>query len=145
MEQAYNIRILYACESGSRAWGFASTDSDYDVRFIYVKPKLHYLSINDPTDIIELPVNDLLDVGGWELRKSLRLFRKSNATLYEWLQSPVIYGQNNEFISELRIMMPKYFSFRAGVLHYTFEAYLRIVGKSAGCVSENNDEKRKET
>jgi len=78
-----NIRILYACESGSRAWGFASPDSDYDVRFIYVKPKLDYLSINETSDIIELPIIDLLDIGGWELRKSLRLFRKSNVVLYE--------------------------------------------------------------
>jgi predicted nucleotidyltransferase len=109
---------LYACESGSRAWGFPSPDSDYDVRFIYVKPTLDYLNINEPVDIIEFPIDDVWDVGGWELRKTLRLFRKSNVAIYEWLQSPIIYWQDDAFVAELKSLMKDYFSLRAAALHY---------------------------
>ena len=118
IEYKSNVRILYACESGSRAWGFASPDSDYDVRFIYVHPREHYLSVDEQRDVIELPINDLLDINGWELRKALRLFKKSNGPLYEWLQSPVVYDQNNEFIDDLKNLMPHYFSPRANMHHY---------------------------
>src|SRR5690349_19783163 len=92
VEEEFDVRVLYACESGSRAWGFASPDSDYDVRFVYVHKADYYLSIDDQRDVIEVPINDLLDINGWELRKALRLFRKSNAPLYEWLQSPIVYS-----------------------------------------------------
>ena len=109
---------MYACESGSRGWGFPSPDSDYDVRFIYVKPRKEYLSINISSDIIELPVNDVFDVGGWDLLKALRLFYKSNAVIYEWLQSPVVYKQDDSFINELRALMTDYYSLRTGVNHY---------------------------
>jgi len=118
IEEKHAVRILYACESGSRAWGFASPDSDYDVRFIYVHPRNHYLSILDNRDVIELPVNAVLDVNGWDLRKALALFRKSNAPLYEWLQSPIVYRQDETFAAELRALMPRYFSLRAGCHHY---------------------------
>jgi predicted nucleotidyltransferase len=114
----YNVKILFSCESGSRAWGFASPDSDYDVRFIYVHPKEYYLSVDEQRDVIELPINDLLDINGWELRKALRLFRKSNGPLFEWLQSPIVYAQNNEFIDDLKNLMPHYFSPRATMHHY---------------------------
>lgn len=116
--QSQNVEILYACESGSRAWGFASPDSDYDVRFIYIHSEDHYLGIDEQRDVIELPINELLDISGWELRKTLRLFRKSNAPLFEWLQSPVIYSQHDGFTSELKDLMPRYFSPRAMVHHY---------------------------
>ncbi len=82
-----DVRVIYACESGSRAWGFASEDSDYDVRFIYAHPKDWYLSILDQSDVIETPVVDQLDIQGWDIRKALRLFRKSNPPLLEWLRS----------------------------------------------------------
>ncbi len=118
MEQAYNVKILYACESGSRAWGFASPDSDYDIRFIYVHPKEYYLSVDEQRDVIELPINDLLDINGWGLRKALRLFRKSNGPLYEWLQSPIVYNQDNEFANDIKNLMPSYFSPRATMHHY---------------------------
>ncbi len=74
VEIANDITILYACESGSRAWGFASPDSDYDVRFIYVRPLRNYLSIRDRRDVIEVPVNEILDISGWDIRKALQLF-----------------------------------------------------------------------
>jgi uncharacterized protein len=118
IESNHNVKILYACESGSRAWGFASPDSDYDVRFVYVHPKEHYLSIEEQRDVIELPINDLLDINGWELRKALRLFKKSNAPLYEWLQSPIVYLAEQSFASEIQEQMSNYFSPRAMMHHY---------------------------
>ena len=118
MEQAHNIRILYACESGSRAWGFPSTDSDYDVRFIYMKPLNNYLSINDYKDTIDLPVNEALDINGWDIRKSLRLFKSSNAPLYEWLQSPIVYTKDDIFLMDIKSWMHSCFSLRKGMHHY---------------------------
>jgi len=117
IEKERHVRILYACESGSRAWGFASPDSDYDVRFIYVQPVNHYLSIRERKDVIELPVNQLLDINGWDIRKALQLFLKSNGPLYEWLQSPIVYKEENGFAQKLRSLMPAYFSHRAGCHH----------------------------
>ena len=67
IEKRENCRILLAVESGSRAWGFASPDSDYDVRFIYVRDKESYLKLNRPRDVIELPINDVLDINGWDV------------------------------------------------------------------------------
>jgi predicted nucleotidyltransferase len=118
IEQNNQIKVLFACESGSRAWGFASPDSDYDVRFIYAQPLNNYLSIRDRKDTIELPVNQELDVNGWDIRKALQLFLKSNAPLYEWLQSPIVYRANGNFSMELKELMPFYFSHRAGCHHY---------------------------
>lgn len=118
IERDHDVRILYACESGSRAWGFASPDSDYDVRFIYAHKTARYLSIDDRRDVIELPGNNILDVNGWELRKALRLFRKSNPPLLEWLQSPIIYRQNEMFVSEMNALIPAYFSPRVSMYHY---------------------------
>lgn len=118
IEHQFDVKILYACESGSRAWGFASPDSDYDVRFIYVHRMDYYLSIDDQRDVIELPVNDVLDINGWELRKALRLFRKSNAPLYEWLQSPIVYAADETFVDEMKALMSNNFSARAAMHHY---------------------------
>ena len=92
IELEKGVRILYACESGSRAWGFSSTDSDYDVRFIYAHNKDYYLSVFDNRrDVIELPIDDLLDVNGWDLKKVLSLLYKNNLALFEWINSPVVY------------------------------------------------------
>jgi len=118
LEKDNHIRILYACESGSRAWGFPSPDSDFDVRFIYARTTNDYLNIHDVKDTIDLPVNEVLDIGGWDIKKSLKLFLKSNGPLYEWLQSPIIYKDDSGFADELRQLMPKYFSLRAGGNHY---------------------------
>ena len=123
LEQSENIKICYACESGSRAWGFPSPDSDFDVRFIYTRPLNQYLSITEMPDTVGLPVNEILDIGGWDLKKSLKLFNKSNAPLYEWLQSPIIYYQSETFLNELQQLMPQYFSLRAGGNHYLSMAY----------------------
>ncbi|HEY9000465.1 MAG TPA: nucleotidyltransferase domain-containing protein [Mucilaginibacter sp.] len=118
LEQAENIKILYACESGSRAWGFASPDSDFDVRFIYARELGQYLSIVETTDVVGLPVNEVLDIGGWDLKKSLKLFLKSNAPLYEWLQSPIVYREDANFAKELRGLIPVYFTQRSATNHY---------------------------
>jgi predicted nucleotidyltransferase len=123
LEQNENIKILYACESGSRAWGFASPDSDFDVRFIYARPVKDYLGITELPDNVGLPVNEVLDIDGWDIKKALKLFLKSNSTLYEWLQSPIIYQGNSTFADDLRKLMPQYFSLRSGANHYLSMAH----------------------
>ena len=112
------VEILYAIESGSRAWGFESTDSDYDVRFIY-KHKLNwYLNILPKRDVIEYPIVDLLDYSGWDLRKSLFLMNKSNPVLFEWLRSPIIYRKNDLFYGKMTELAAEYFSPISTVYHY---------------------------
>jgi predicted nucleotidyltransferase len=118
IEAVHGVRILYACESGSRAWGFPSPDSDYDVRFIYVHSQEQYLRIDELRDVIELPINEVLDINGWELRKALRLFRKSNGPIFEWLQSPIIYQRDSSFHQHLLEVMPSHFNKRAMMHHY---------------------------
>ncbi|SEU27995.1 nucleotidyltransferase domain-containing protein [Paenibacillus sp. NFR01] len=118
IEREEQVRILYACESGSRAWGFPSKDSDYDVRFLYVRPVDWYLSIHDKRDVIERPISDLLDINGWDLRKALRLFRKSNPPLLEWLQSPIVYLDDRSITEQIRRIAPLTFSPKACTYHY---------------------------
>lgn len=123
IEERFHVKILYAVESGSRAWGFPSKDSDYDVRFIYVHQPNWYLSI-DPQgdgkkrDVIELPINDLLDISGWEITKALRLFRKSNPSLLEWMRSNIIYWQKGPFIDRVRALEDEVFYPHASLHHY---------------------------
>jgi predicted nucleotidyltransferase len=119
LEQTENIKILYACESGSRAWGFASPDSDFDVRFIYARPVAYYLGITDNPDFIDLPINEVLDIRGWDIRKALKLFLKSNISLFEWVQSPIVYREDSDFAAEIRSIMQEYFSLRASANHYS--------------------------
>lgn len=118
IENQYNVKILYACESGSRAWGFPSRDSDYDVRFIYIHHPDWYLSIDEKRDVIELPINDLLDINGWDIRKALKLFRKSNPPLQEWLRSAIVYEQKYSFIDRLRELEGEIFSPITCLYHY---------------------------
>lgn len=118
IEQEEGVRILYACESGSRAWGFPSKDSDYDVRFIYVRPVDWYLSIFEKRDVIERPISDLLDINGWDLKKALNLFRKSNPPLLEWLQSPIPYLEQYSVTETIRQLSPISFSPRSSMYHY---------------------------
>ena len=117
IEKKENIRILLAVESGSRAWGFASPDSDYDVRFIYVRPKEEYLRLETVRDVLEYPIDSELDISGWDLNKTLRLLRSSNPTLFEWFSSPIVYKETPD-AEELRKVMPKYFSPKRGLGHY---------------------------
>ncbi|GGG54339.1 nucleotidyltransferase domain-containing protein [Hymenobacter glacieicola] len=118
LEATDHIRILYACESGSRAWGFPSPDSDYDVRFIYARPAQWYLTLDDGPDTLNFPVDDELDLAGWELRKTLKLLRGSNAALFEWLQSPVVYQEAPGFRVALEPLLTDCWNPRAGLHHY---------------------------
>ena len=118
IETRENVRIGYACGAGSRAWGFPSSDSDFDVRFIYLHPLEWYLSIEDKRDVIEEPITGQLDVNGWDLRKALQLFRKSNPPLFEWLNSPIVYLEKYSVASRPRCLLPVYYSPRACAYHY---------------------------
>ena len=118
LEAERGIRLLYACESGSRAWGFPSPDSDYDVRFIYSHPAAWYLRLDEGPDTLNFPVDAELDLAGWELRKTLRLLRGSNAALLEWLQSPIVYYEVPGFRQQLAPLLPLAFHPKAGLHHY---------------------------
>ena len=129
-EQRENVKILLAVESGSRAWGFASPDSDYDVRFIYARPVSDYLRLEETRDVIELPIDDELDINGWDLRKTLRLIYKSNHTVFEWLNSPIVYLKS-DFAAEINTAAKDYFSVKKALYHYlnmavhNYKAYLK--------------------
>ncbi|MEO8711076.1 MAG: nucleotidyltransferase domain-containing protein [Parafilimonas sp.] len=131
LEKEKNIKILYAVESGSRAWGFASKDSDWDVRFIYVHNYDWYLSINEKKDNIETILPNDIDLSGWELRKALLLFRKSNPPLLEWLRSPIVYKEEFSTANQLRNVAKDYFNPKSCLYHYlhmangNFEAYFK--------------------
>lgn len=118
IEARENVSIFYACESGSRAWGFESQDSDYDVRFLYIHPTDWYLTIDHKRDVIEKPIDDSLDISGWDIRKSLALLRKSNPPYLEWMQSPIVYKDNIEITSLIREAMPDYYSPISCLYHY---------------------------
>ena len=123
-EEEHNIRVLYACESGSRAWGFASPDSDYDVRFIYAHPVDWYLSfdVERRRDVIEYPIVDEIDCSGWDIRKALHLFTRTNGALLEWLVSPIRYIEVGDFRSRLAALGPKAANQIALCYHYSHMA-----------------------
>ena len=118
IEQEYQVTVLMASEAGSRAWGFSSPDSDYDVRFVYRQPLNHYLSLFRKQDVIELGVDGLLDVGGWDIDKALRLLGKSNVPLMEWLHSPLIYRADAVFLGRAQALATEHFVPAAGFHHY---------------------------
>lgn len=123
IEEQYHVRVLLAVESGSRAWGFASASSDFDVRFIYIHQPEWYLSI-DPQgtgskrDVIEYPIHNNVDLSGWELTKALRLFRKSNPTILEWLKSDIVYYGNQSFVERLHALETDIFNPIPAAHHY---------------------------
>lgn len=118
IESRFGVHILYACESGSRGWGFASADSDYDVRFIYVHALSWYLTVKPGRDVIELPIEGDLDVSGWELRKALGLIGKGNPVLVEWLQSPIVYRCDEGFLDAMRKSARIVFRPEKSIHHY---------------------------
>lgn len=118
IKKQHRIKILYSCESGSRAWGFPSPDSDYDVRFIYSRPIEEYLTIQPKKDHLSFPINDELDIYGWDISKVLQLISRSNTTPFEWLQSPVIYREDKTFKEELWKLCQSYFCPRSNIHHY---------------------------
>ena len=89
-----DVRVLMAVESGSRAWGFPSPDSDYDIRFVYVRRRDAYLSLSPARDVIERPIVDEIDLNGWDVRKAIGLMLKSNAVVSEWIESPIRYDRD---------------------------------------------------
>lgn len=118
IEEVEQVKIVLACESGSRAWGFPSADSDYDVRFIYVHPRNWYLSVYGKRDVIERPVSQGLDINGWDLRKALQLFSKSNPPLMEWLGSPIIYLEKYTVAEKMRAVASSYYHPTRCLYHY---------------------------
>jgi predicted nucleotidyltransferase len=122
IEKEHAVKILYAVESGSRAWGFESSDSDYDIRFIYAHNKNWYLNILPQKDVIEYPIIDEYDYSGWDLRKTLFLLNKSNPVLFEWLKSPIVYHKDEQFISVINELAKPYFSPISSVYHYLYMA-----------------------
>ena len=129
IEDKGHVKILHAVESGSRAWGFASPDSDYDVRFVYVREADEYLSLDEPRDVIEWQLDEVLDINGWDLKKALKQFARGNATLFEWSGSPIVYRTTPEW-ERIREVSKQYFSEKSAVYHYygtannTYHEYL---------------------
>lgn len=117
IEEQENVKIIMAIESGSRAWGFASPDSDYDVRFIYVRKEEDYLKLEKTRDVIEWKLDDVLDINGWDIKKALQLLHNSNPTVFEWCASPIIYWETEEF-AWLKNILPQYFSVKKSLYHY---------------------------
>jgi predicted nucleotidyltransferase len=130
IEEKEGVRVLHAIESGSRAWGFASPDSDYDVRFVYVRKKEDYLRLDEPKDTIDWQLDEVLDINGWDLKKALKQFAKGNATLFEWSGSPIVYRTTDAW-AKIRKVSEQYFSEKAAVYHYygtvnnTYHEYLQ--------------------
>ena len=132
-EQEHNVRVLYAVESGSRAWGFASPNSDYDVRFVYAHPKDWYVAVDleEKRDVIEYEIVDEIDINGWDVRKALKLFSKSNPAFIEWIQSPIVYVDDGVFAKQARLLVNAIYSIEKGIYHYrsmaktNYRGYLR--------------------
>ena len=132
-ESEHDVRILFAIESGSRAWGFASPNSDFDVRFIYANKPEWYQSVDleERRDVIEYDIVDDIDLNGWDIRKALRLFWKSNPAFVEWIKSPITYMERGEFRSNALDLLPQIYSPNKGIYHYismaktNYRGYLR--------------------
>ncbi len=118
IEKEHNVQILFAIESGSRGWGFESKDSDYDCRFVYVHKKEWYLNVFEGRDVIELPVDEVLDISGWDLKKALKLMYKSNSPLFEWLTTPVLYREKVNARKNMLEVANAYFSPISAINHY---------------------------
>jgi hypothetical protein len=118
IEQEQSVSIFWACESGSRAWGFPSPDSDFDIRFLYIHRQEWYLSVDNKREVIEYPIEGELDINGWDIRKALRLLRKSHPVLIEWLHSPIVYQEKPTIVEKIRTLVPVYFS--PAVCHYHY-------------------------
>ncbi|MBQ8161564.1 MAG: nucleotidyltransferase domain-containing protein [Clostridia bacterium] len=130
IEEHHGVRILYALESGSRAWGFASPDSDFDVRFVYVKKPRDYLRLDRRPDVIEWVNDGVLDINGWDVSKVLQHLHRSNANVFEWIGSPIVYRTSEEW-REIASSASSFFREKAAMYHYyglarrTFEEHLR--------------------
>ncbi|MFV0368540.1 MAG: DNA polymerase beta superfamily protein [Hyphomicrobiaceae bacterium] len=129
----HDVRILFAAESGSRAWGFASPDSDYDVRFIYAHQRDWYTSLREGRDVIERPLDShLVDLAGWDVRKALRLLLKSNPPLYEWFLSPIVYTETGAFRAQAQELFERHASPR--VLAHAYYAIAKGMRPERGAI-----------
>ncbi len=137
-ENAHNVRIPLAIESGSRAWGFAGTDSDYDCRFVYVNEPDWYMSILERRDVIEYDTDGVFDVNGWDLKKFIRNIVKSNAVMFEWLSSNEVYIRNEAVVAELMSVATAFFNPIACSHHY-----LSMAKKKYAEICEDGDAKLK--
>lgn len=117
IEAKEQVKILHAVESGSRSWGFASPDSDYDVRFVYMRDLPYYLGLQEKKDFINWELNETLDISGWDLSRVLQYLHKSNATVFEWANSPVLY-RSTKMWDEVKALMGEYFSCKSCMYHY---------------------------
>lgn len=126
IEQEHNITIIHAVESGSRAWGFPSADSDYDIRFIYHHPQAWYITAFDKKDHIDIEIENNLNAGGWGIGKCLRLLYKGNAVLQEWLNSPVVYRSDESKHKLLRDFAAEVFNPAAAFYHYYSQVKNRL-------------------
>ena len=117
-EKAHNVKILFAIESGSRGWGFAATDADYDCRFVYAKPRDWYLSVFEKKDFVDCASDAIYDINGWDLKKFLLHITKSNAVTFEWLSSNEIYMKNEDAVEPLQALAESFFNPVAVSYHY---------------------------
>lgn len=117
IERTHDVRVIYCAESGSRAWGIASPDSDYDVRFVYVHKREHYLRLDPQRDVIEWMLDDVLDISGWDLKKALTLTHASNPTLYEWSRSPIVYKTSEDWRKVVGVL-DEFFVQKSVAYHY---------------------------
>ena len=131
IEEKYEVTILFAVESGSRAWGFASPDSDYDVRFIYMHRPEEYLRIDTMKDVIEWQLDEVLDINGWDLQKALLAFGKGNPNVMEWANSPIIYREHETW-HKIREAAMQYFSKKSALCHYYGTANSTLQGYLTG-------------
>lgn len=125
IEREYGVRVLYAAESGSRAWGTNSEQSDFDVRFIYIRPREDYLRLEQTRDVLEFPIADGWDMCGWDLSKTLRLLHNANSQIYEWFTSPVVYVDRG-FSLRIDPVLNACFSTKTAVNHYLHQAELKM-------------------
>jgi predicted nucleotidyltransferase len=120
VEREEAVHNLLAVESGSRAWGFASPNSDFDVRFIYCRPEDWYfcVDVEEKRDVLEYDITDDIDLSGWDLRKALRLLARSNPTIVEWLQSPIQYLACGRFREAALELLASSYAPASGIHHY---------------------------
>ena len=128
VEREHRVRVLLAVESGSRAWGFESENSDWDVRIVYVHRPEWYLSVERRRDVIEKMYDDGVDLSGWDLKKALSLFRQSNPSFLEWIHSPIVYLADDGFVRRIREVEAGYFNPVRMMYHYN-HIYLTHEGR----------------
>ena len=130
IEEEYGVRVLYAAESGSRAWGTSAEHSDFDVRFIYIRPRKEYLRLDPVRDVLEFPIEDGWDMSGWDLGKMLRLLYSSNSQIYEWFASPVVYVDDG-FSQRIKPLLEACFSTKTAVHHYLHQEAMKMKQQKA--------------